>query len=121
MSRITALFFLLVTIFISCKERKKLPEKEIVSKPAEINKTATDIIKDALEELSSHQSIEGFPALKNVSVLQKLYDQTDYAPIWTGEGKWNANGDSLYTLIDSARYFGLFPTDYYSDELHDLR
>lgn len=121
MLRLSILFFAFLVILSSCREHKRLSEKEIVAQPEEINKTARDIIKESLHELSANKHIEGFPQLKNVAVLNEIYNQKDYVPLWTGEGKWNKAGDSLYRLIDSARYFGMFPKDYYSEELDELR
>lgn len=119
--RLSLLFFILLIVFTSCKDRKHIGEKEIVSQPEEINKSATDIIKETLDELLDGGDDEGIIKLKNTSVLKDIYGQNDYLPLWTGEGKWNVFGDSLYTLIDSARHFGLFPKDYYKTELTDLR
>jgi murein L,D-transpeptidase YcbB/YkuD len=120
MQHLSALIFTVIIVFGSCRERNRLTEKEIVKEPAEINKSATDIIKESLSELSSGD-IEGFSHLKNVPFLKNIYGDNNYVPLWTGGGKWNANGDSLYKLIDSSRYFGLFPKDYYSTELAGLR
>ena len=119
--RITVLLFICGVSFSSCKEHKRIAEKEIVEKPAEINKTARDIIKESLEDLMADPGNKELPNLKNVSSIQAIYSQNNHQPIWTGNGKWNNIGDSLYTLIDSARYFGLFPKDYYKKELDTLR
>lgn len=119
--RIIILLFISGVVFSSCKEHKRIAEKEIVEKPAEINKTARDIIKESLEDLTSDPGNKELPNLRNVSTIQSLYNQNNYQPIWTGNGKWNNIGDSLYRLIDSARYFGLFPKDYYKNELDTLR
>jgi murein L,D-transpeptidase YcbB/YkuD len=119
MLRLTIFFLSIVLLTVSsCKERKHtIPQKEIVEKPTEINKTATDIIKEFLANPGDTQ----LSSLKNIPFLQTLYGQKDHNPVWTGNGKWNAEGDSLYTLIDSAQYYGLFPKDYHSAELDELR
>ena len=121
MQRITILIYVLSFIILSCKEHKRLNEKEIVEKPAEINKTAKDIIKESLDDLISDPENKELPRLKNVSSIKSIYDQNDYEHIWTGNGKWNRYTDSLYLLIDSARYYGLFAGDYYKSELSELR
>src|SRR5687768_5609113 len=120
MPRLSILFFALLILFVSCKQRKRITEKEIVAKPAEINKYASDIIKESLDLLED-EPVDGELKLRNVSVLKGIYKGKDYTPLWTGNGKWNSNGDSLYQLIDSARYFGLFPKDYFDTELKQLR
>lgn len=120
MHRLSILFITLIFLFASCKEHKRIAEKEIVAKPAEINKSASDIIKESLDLLEDNPK-DGLMSLKNLPVLKVIYDQSDYTPLWTGNGNWNANGDSLFALIDSARYYGLFPKDYFSTELKELR
>jgi murein L,D-transpeptidase YcbB/YkuD len=117
MHRFAIFFIVLLLAFASCKEHKSIPQKEIVAKPAEINKTATDIIKEYFNDPEDAQ----FASLKNISFLKTFYDQQEFMPVWTGNGKWNAYGDSLFLLIDSARYYGLFPKDYHSGELTELR
>jgi murein L,D-transpeptidase YcbB/YkuD len=120
--RRTTIFILVLSFAIaSCNDHKRINEKEIVAKPAEINKTARDIIKESLNDIIADPGNKELPAVKNVLAIKFIYDQNNYQPIWTGNGKWNAKGDSLYTLIDSARYFGLFPNDYYTSSLNDLR
>src|SRR5688572_19294359 len=108
MQRLPILFFaLILLLFASCKQRKRITEKEIVAKPAEINKSASDIIKESLDVLEENPA-EGGLNLRNISILNAIYEGSNYSPLWTGNGKWNTNGDSLFKLIDSARYFALF-------------
>ena len=121
MQRITILIYVLSFILLSCKDHKRLNEKEIVEKPAEINKTARDIIKESLNDLIRDPTSKDLPPLKNALSIKSIYDQNDYEPIWTGNGSWKAYTDSLYLLIDSACYYGLFAKDYYKSELSDLR
>ena len=114
----TCLLSVLLLAASSCKERKHvIPQKEIVKQPTEINKTATDIIKEFLANPADTQ----LSTLKNISFLKTLYGEKHHNPVWTGNGKWNAEADSLYTLINSAQYYGLFPKDYHSRELNDLQ
>ena len=120
MHRLLNLFIVLAILLPACKERKRITEKEIVAKPAEINKSASDIIKESLDHLENNPD-DPIMKLNNIPVLKTIYDQGNYDPLWTGNGEWKTNGDSLYTLIDSARYFGLFPSDYFIEELKELR
>ncbi len=69
MQRIAILIYVLVFTIVSCKEHNRLNEKEIVEKPAEINKTARDIIKESLSDLISDPGNKDLPRLKNVPSL----------------------------------------------------
>ena len=96
----TFLLSVLLLAASSCKERKHvIPQKEIVKQPTEINKTTTDIIKEFLANPADTQ----LSTLKNIPFLQVLYSRKDHNPVWTRNGKWNAEADSLYTLIDSGQ------------------
>ena len=63
----TFLLSVLLLAASSCKERKHvIPQKEIVKQPTEINKTATDIIKEFLANPADTQ----LSTLKNISFLK---------------------------------------------------
>ena len=78
MQRITILIYVLSFILLSCKDHKRLNEKEIVEKPAEINKTARDIIKESLNDLIRDPTSKDLPPLKNALSIKSIYDQNDY-------------------------------------------
>ena len=59
--------------------------------------------------------------VKNASILQHLYDENLYAPLWSSQGSFNRNGDSLFALIGHSKEYGLFPDDYYYSRLTSLR
>lgn len=107
-------------LFTSCKEHKRIGEKEIAAQPAEINELATDILQASLSDLLSEEQIAGMPAIKNVVVLKDLYDKNSYLPFWTNNGKWAPVSDSLFLLIRDAKYYGLFPSDYHQGRLSHL-
>lgn len=116
------LFLIAITVFtIACKDRKHIGEKQVVEKPAEINQSATEIIQGTLTYMLDGDSIEGVALIKNVVVLKAIYQQQHYLPLWTNDGKWTPKGDSLYSLISNSRYYGLFPSDYYFQQLSTLR
>jgi murein L,D-transpeptidase YcbB/YkuD len=116
----TALLFAVVFVF-SCKDRRNIGEPVVVEKPAEINQSATEILQGTLTDMLQGDSINGSPAIKNISILKEIYEAGNYLPIWTSEGKWTSKGDSLFTLISRCRYYGLFPSDYFLPHLHTLR
>ena len=122
MLRISLFFLATILVLASCKERKHIGEKEVVQQPAQINESATEIIQGTLSEFlqgDHHQA--DFKDVKNVEHVKKIYAQNDYLPLWTSEGKWTRPGDSLYSFIADAKYYGLFPEDYYQSRITRLR
>ena len=124
-SAIFKLIYLLLlscVVFFSCKgKRVHIDEKEVVEKPEEINVKAEDIIKGTLKDIIENpNSINDSFKIKNAATLQDIYDDHSFQPLWSTEGRFTNHADSLLTLIDSARSYGLFPQDYYQEKLHNV-
>lgn len=119
------LFPALVIIFLSScntKEHKDVSEKEIVEKPEDINASAEEIIQETLKNiLQNDKDLPDSFKVKNASLLQYMYDQNSFQPIWSSKGNLTPIADSLRNFIDSSQKFGLFPNDYYASRLASLR
>ncbi len=116
------LFILALMCFLSCKNEQSIGEKEIVATPEEINTKAEDLIETTLEELLQDPGkLPDSIKLKNADLLQEMYSKNKYGLLWSSKGVFHKEADSLFTLVDSARYFGLFPSDYYAEKLKALR
>ena len=114
--------FICVVCLASCENTQGVQDKEIVETPEEINAKAVDLIETTLEELLHDPSkLPDSIRLKNVSLLQEMYSKNEYGLLWSFEGAFKPEADSLLTFIDSARYYGLFPADYYAEKLKALR
>ena len=101
---------------------KSVAKKEIVSTPQEINVRAEDLIKNTLEGILQDPSkMPDSLRIRNASLLHDLYGKNDFGLFWSSQGNFTKEADSLFTLIDSCRYYGLFPSDYYADPLKRLR
>jgi len=109
-------------LFIGCTEGQGIQTKEIVETPEEINSKAEDLIETTIEDLLNNPAkLPDSIKLKNVSLLQEMYSKNEYGLLWSNKGVFNPEADSLFTLIDSSRYYGLFPTDYYAEKLKSLK
>lgn len=118
-----ALFSLLLTaVLCSCNSNEGIQQKEIVETPEEINARAEDLIENTLEELLQNPAkLPDSIKLKNATLLQEMYGKNSYGLLWSSEGVFNSEADSLFMLVDSARLYGLFPSDYYAEKLKRLR
>ena len=107
----------------SCKEKAKdVTKVEIVETPEEINARAEDLIRSTLKEiLHNDKDIPDSIKVKNALILQHLYDESQYSPIWSSQGSFNRNGDSLFSLIEHVNAYGFFPEDYYYSKLSSVR
>jgi murein L,D-transpeptidase YcbB/YkuD len=106
----------------SCKEHQTIAEKELVETPQEINTRAEDVIKNTLEQLLQKSStVSDSFKIKNAPLLQAIYNTNNFGLLWSAEGVFYTEADSLLSLIDSAQVYGLFSSDYYSDKLKELK
>lgn len=122
MLRISLIVFTSVLFVFSCKEHKKIGEKQVVEQPAQINESATEIIEGSLSEfLEDLVKNDSLQSMSNVDHIKEIYSQNNYTPLWSSNGKLSVAGDSLLYTISNAKYHGLFPEDYFNQKLNDLR
>jgi L,D-transpeptidase YcbB len=113
---------LVIAFACSCNSDKGIQEKEIVETPAEINTKAEDLIENTIEDLLQNPAkLPDSIQLKNAGLLQEMYSKKEYGLLWSSEGQFNREADSLFLLIDSSRFYGLLPSDYYAEQLKRLR
>jgi L,D-transpeptidase YcbB len=117
------LLILAVVLLFSCKGKNKdVTEVQIVKQPEDINARAEDLIRSTLKEiLRSDNHLPDSVKVKNALILQTLYDENVYEPLWSSKGSFNRNGDSLFSLITHLKEYGLFPDDYYYSKLSSVR
>ena len=122
---VCSLFWVLpfvILLFYSCNSGDNIQQKEIVETPEEINVKAEDLIRNTLEEiLQDPAKLPDSIKLKNASLLQEMYSKNGFGLLWSSKGIFNKEADSLFTLIDSAQLYGLFPSDYYAEQLKRLK
>ncbi|HEX8315405.1 MAG TPA: L,D-transpeptidase family protein [Flavisolibacter sp.] len=105
-----------------CNSNEGVQQKEIVETPQEINAKAEDLIENTLQNLLKNPAkLPDSIKLKNATLLQEMYGKNSFGLLWSSEGAFNAEADSLFMLVDSARLYGLFPSDYYAAQLKRLR
>ena len=111
-----------ILLLCSCNSDDNIQQKEIVETPEQINVKAEDLIENTLEKILQDPSkLPDSIKLRNASLLQEMYSKNKFGLLWSSKGVFNKEADSLFTLIDSARLYGLFPSDYYAEQLKRLR
>lgn len=122
--KVLLLSALFIAVLPSCNnsEHKDVSEKQIVEKPEDINAKAEEIMQITLKDiLQNDKDLPDSFKVKNASVLQYIYDQNSFQPIWSSKGNFTSFADSLRQFIDSSRKYGLFPDDYYASRIASLR
>lgn len=106
----------------ACTNGDTVAKKEMVATPEEINQKAEDLIRQTLESVLQNPS--GLPdsiKIKNADLVQRLYADNNFTLLWSSEGVFKGEADSLLRLIDSGVLYGLFPKDYYREQLTRYR
>jgi L,D-transpeptidase YcbB len=121
--KLSFVFLLASWLVYSCKEKPRdVTKVEIVKQPEDINARAEDLINSTLKEIVQKDSdLPDSIKVRNASVLQHLYDQNSYQPLWSSKGIFNSKADSLFEWIGHSKEYGLFPDDYYFSKLSSIR
>jgi len=113
---------LCLLVFAACKNKRRSPGAVIAQSPQELQQKATDLIRSILEyAVADNNTIDDSTTLNQLPFVQMLYEKIQFSLAWSREEKWQPLGDSLYDLIANAKLYGLFPEDYHSRELSDIR
>lgn len=117
------LMAIVVVFFAGCTNESQviIGEPKVVAQPADLNPTTSEVLKSSLEEALENNGHLSSLNIRFVTIVQDLYAQNDFQPLWTNAGQWVSKADSLFQFINKARSYGLFPEDYYQAELTQLR
>ncbi len=117
--------FLIVSLsccVVSCKTRHPAKEKEIVKIPEEMDDQVSDNIKAVLQYAKDNNGkINDSIKLSLYVIVNSFYDQNGYHNIWSRKEKWMPVADSMYSFIETSKYYGLYPEDYHLKDLAVLR
>jgi murein L,D-transpeptidase YcbB/YkuD len=107
---------------MSCKEIKQPAAQKIVSTPQQMDEKVKELIASSLDYASSKDGqLNDSIRLKHFSLLSLIYREYSYSSLWCSTQKWLAQGDSLLDFIGQSKLFGLFPSDYQVDRLHEIQ
>ena len=116
------LFIITMCCLVCCKNRHVAPEKEIVKKPEEMDDQIADNIKAVLQFAKDNNGkINDSIKLSLLGIVGSYYDQNDYHNIWSRKERWMPLADSLFSFIETSKYYGLYPGDYHFKDLAALR
>ena len=94
----------------------------IVKAPEKMDDKVKELIRSFLEySASKNGRMDDSTILYQLPILADIYKQKTFTPQWSSSQKWLTQGDSLLLLIENAKLFGLFPTDYHSHQLSVIK
>ncbi len=110
-----------VMVFVSSQQKHAAKETEIVENPGEMNARVSGNVKAlllfALENKGKiNDSIRlHFPSLIHAGCVRNGYNR-----IWSDHTSVLPRANLMLEFIQQARYYGLYPEDYYFTDLKDL-
>jgi murein L,D-transpeptidase YcbB/YkuD len=109
--------------FGSCKETSSPSHQVVIARsPEEFQQKSTDLIKDYLDEIEKKDGkIDDTVALSMHNVVRTIYQNNSFKTAWSENEQWHPQADSLFDLIQHAKWYGLFPEDYHFTQLNSIR
>ena len=112
----------LCLFIISCNSADKPKDKEIVDDPKQMDKTASENIKEAIGfALNNNSKVDDSIHLNLAAIVDSFYAAEDYQPVWSTKEVWKPLADTLFEFITHAELEGLFPKDYHFKNLSSLK
>lgn len=112
------LLILLQSVLFSCHQPDQVKEKDIVRNPARMDEQVGGDLKKMLQVAREHSGkLNDTVLLDYRKLLDSLYERNNYTPLWSDKAHWFSPADSLFSFIENAKDYGLFPSDYHYSSL----
>ncbi len=109
-------------LFYACYSPEQPKETDVVVIPEQFEIRVSKNIRSALEFILSNKGrLSDTVVLAKDSLVNTVYTQRKFQPVWHSQEGWYPLGDSLYNFIEHSREYGLFPSDYHQRALNGLR
>jgi L,D-transpeptidase YcbB len=115
-------FFVSLVLLFSCNNKKS--EKDtIADTPAALNEKTSALLKKYVEKAAGNKVLSGDSlfVLKHPGLVQQVYREKAFKALWSKDENWLPAGDSLFTFIEQSKLYGLFPEDYFFQQLKETR
>ncbi|MBL7730120.1 MAG: L,D-transpeptidase family protein [Chitinophagaceae bacterium] len=111
-----------IILCLLCGCKQKSSGQTIAETPRELQEKVTGLLQEMGPSLTDGRiSGDTSTLLRQGNVTKLIYESRQYQPLWSAEEKWLPVGDSLLNIIDAAKLYGLFPEDYYANQLKTIR
>lgn len=107
---------------LACNNSKRPPASDIVSSPEELGPKVIDNIHQLLDYAKENKGDMGDSVfLRNDSLVRIVYEKNFFPIFWSNKEQWKPYGDSLLSLVENAKLYGLFPEDYHLSQLDTIQ
>lgn len=117
--------FILIALIVlnACKNKNDQKADSFANSNEELHKKTMELIRSSVRLAinNSGRLEDSAIILRQPGITNSIYEKKDFAPIWSTNKKWIPDGDSLFHFIERAKFFGLFPEDYFVKELSLIR
>jgi L,D-transpeptidase YcbB len=102
-----------------CTDDKHSPEPtNSANDPGLMKDRISENIKNILSQArENNNQLNGSVNLTYSTLIDSIYENNNYQPIWSAVPSWLPRGDSLFRFIENAKTYGLFPEDYHYPSL----
>lgn len=112
----------MLIFYCSCNQSSPSQSPVIANSPEEFQQKSTDLIKDQLNRIEKNNGkIDDSTTLSMYDVVGTIYQNNNFQPAWSENEQWYPQTDSLFHLIEYAKWYGLFPEDYHYAQLNSIR
>jgi L,D-transpeptidase YcbB len=113
----------LCLFLLSCNNNSSdKKDTQLVTNPDKMDEYTTDNIQSALAfALNNAGKVDDTIKLQMLKAVDAFYKSTNYEPVWSNKEKWQPLADSLFSFIQNAELYGLFPKDYHNKNLQSLK
>lgn len=125
LSRFCLMYVLLsVILFSACDQKPPKPKAEkkvIVKEPEKLEPSIVEQIGVLVGNAVDNEGLmDDSIRIHNPAQVAVFYEASSNERIWSKDKQWLPMADSLLQMINTAEYYGLFPTDYHREYLNNL-
>ena len=93
----------------------------IVKVPEKIDEKVAELLQSTVKFIAENKGeLNDSAVLLRPDLVNKVYTDGNFQPIWSTDEKWNTMADSMFVLIHDAKLYGLFPSDYNLSSLTNI-
>ncbi len=109
-------FFTALILLLSngCRNTSKPKDTDIVQIEKDIDVHIVQHLKESIDySIINKGRLNDSILLAKVGLLEGLYDDNDYKPLWRKDKSWSPAANELFEFIQGSKEYGLFPSDYH--------
>ncbi|HEY4060763.1 MAG TPA: L,D-transpeptidase family protein [Puia sp.] len=104
----------LVMVLFSCHEQPRKVGADVVKTPAQMDVNVGADMQTMLRHATDNgEQLYDSIFLNYRKLMDSVYENNSYTPLWSDKEHWLSRGDSLFSFIERSKDYGLFPSDYH--------